>query len=285
MDSTNRSVYVVTACNEGYLKKAITYLDTINRRSNVNNVMVTLDFKADSALIARFPNVRFAEVRSESVRSPNPNGCLQHGGFLTALNDVSEDARIIFTDADIKFQRPFTTAELGMLESFEDGEVGVNYNESDHQTLRDEAASLYPVLPLEDIFARYAGAAEFKTFNTGVIVANFRTYTQLYEAYDAAWNDFTPLFDHYGKQQWLLSYLIQKQFKLRLLPYTLHFHGKKPLHLRTEGHDAGYLFCIDHEPVVFNHIPDKIWITNCRRKLKPIDRLVKRLRKKVLGQK
>lgn len=253
MNNDENKIYLVTGFNKSYLPKAMSYLETISINSNIHNIAITLDFSMSDEDKKRLSSIEFIEMSSDTIKSPNPNNCMQHGAFLSALDFVDEDSVIIFTDSDIKMQRMFTDEELLMFSQYVDNEIGVNYNKSAEQSLADEANGLHPNIPIGEIVARFPRIIDFKTFNTGVIIANFKTYMSLYNLYNQCWSESKDIFDHHAKQQWLLSYLIQKKFNVKVLPYSIHFHGTQPIELRTQGRHASNLFCIDQKPVIFNH--------------------------------
>jgi hypothetical protein len=252
MDESRKKVYLATGVNQSYLSKAEPYIETLNRVSNIGSVVVTLDFDAPPEHRQRYPAVRFIRLSSAQVQSPNSNTCLQHGGFLPALDFIGPDDIILFTDADILMQRPFNEREIAFLRSLGADEIGVGYNRCENDYLCEEAGRLKPTLPIEEIRSKYPGIDKLKTYNTGVLVAGRRTYETLYQQYNERWAETDGLFDQYAKQQWLLSYLIQTRFRPRILPDSIHTHGHYPVALRVPG-NAGYRFCIGAEPVVLNH--------------------------------
>lgn len=259
----SKEIYLVVGFNKAYLGKAETYLATMNKNSKVNNVIVTLDFDIDSSYKKKFSSLRFVKILSSQIKSPNPNTCMQHGGFLEVLGFVKDDSIIIFTDTDIKVQRPFNKSELEMLNSCEDRDVFVNLNMSEEQTLLDDTQIVPANIATNELIKKYAEFSTFKSYNTGVIIANYKTYKQLYQKYNQYWPDFTLLFDSFVKQQILLSYIIQKYFHLRTLPYTIHsqaaslpikkYSSKKRIGYIGEEGIAGFKLCIGSEIVVFNH--------------------------------
>lgn len=270
----DKEIYLISGFNRAYLEKAEPYLITMNENSNVHNIIVTLDFDVDAYSKEKYGSIKFVKILSSQVISPNTNTCMQHGGFLDAMKSVEDDAIIVFTDSDINIQRGFTENELTMLRSFSDDEVGVNYCREPAYLLIEEMWLLRPNVSLEKLLSIYPHASELTVFNTGVIVANHRTYKKLYEAYNSQWEAFKGLFDHFAKQQWLLSYLIQTRFRPRILPYTIHSHGcKHPIGLRVDERVANYKFCIGPDVVVLNH---KI-IHPLHKTIKSQRRIIKRL--------
>ncbi len=256
-------IYLTAGFNKGYLQKSMAYLETMNQHSNVNNIIITLDFDIASDLKEKLNNIRFLRIGSEQVKSPNPNTCMQHGGFLEVMDFINDDSIIIFTDTDIKVQRPFNKSELEILISCEDRDVFVNLNMSEEHTLLDDTQIIPANITNNELIKKYPEFSTFKTYNTGVIVANYKTYKQLYQKYNQYWPDFTPLFDSSVKIQILLSYVIQKYFQLRVLPYTIHsqafslpiikYSSKKRIGYIGEERMAGFKLCIGSEVVVFNH--------------------------------
>ena len=260
--SKNIEIYLVAGFNKAYLEKAVPYLITMNQNSNVNNVIITLDFDIDPSYKTRFGRIQFVKILSSQIKSPNQNTCMQHGGFLEALDFVKDDAILIFTDTDIKIQRPFNKLELEMLGSCGDGDVFVNFNMEEDCALLDDAMILDPNVTAEELAGKYPELSTFKSYNTGVIIANFKTYNQLYQKYNQYWPDFSPLLEAYVKQQVLLCYLIQKYFHLKVLPYEIHSHANSSPIKKYSSKRIGYIgeddingfkLGIGSEVVVFNH--------------------------------
>lgn len=283
MDTGKNEIYLVTGLNESYLSKADKYIESMNQNSNVRNIVITLDFEIPKNYQERYSRVRFVKLSSADVKSQNPNSCMQHGGFLSALNFVDPSDIVIYTDADIKVQRAFSNSELDTLCSFCHGDVGVGYNKDENDLLTDEAQNLKPKISLEELNKHYPGIYRLKTFNTGVIVATKKTYERLYELYNEHWESFSKMFNHYAKQQWLLSYLIQKHFSVKILSNLVHTHGHYPVELRVKR-GAGYKFCIFSDIVVLNHaIPDEAdvvtreLIRKLTRKVRSQSRRIKKL--------
>lgn len=259
----SKEIYLVAGFNKAYLKRTEPYLMTMNQNSNVKNVIITLDFDIDPSYKEKFESIKFVKILSSQIKSPNSNTCMQHGGFLGALDFVKDDAVLIFTDTDIKIQRPFNESELEMLGSCGDGDIFVNFNMEENCTLLDDAMILEPNVTAEELVGKYPELSTFKSYNTGVIIANFKTYNQLYHKYDRYWPDFSPLLGAYVKQQVLLCYLIQKYFQLKVLPYTIHsqansspikkYSSEKRIGYIGDDGVAGFKLCIGSEVVVFNH--------------------------------
>ncbi len=250
--TADKEIFLVTGVNEPYFPNAIRFIETMNTNSNVNNIIITLGFTVSSEITAKYPKVKFIHLDPDLVKAKNPNTCMQHGGFLAALDVVSDDDIIIFTDADIEVQRPFSIDELTYLLDFSNNDIGVSYNKSPDQTLIEEGQNLTPLTDDTTILAAFPDADRLSVFNTGVVIAKKSTYQALYQKYVRDWEQVSKLFEHYAKQQWLLSYLIQKAFNVKLLNDEIHTHNHYPIELRVQR-AHGYKFCIDNEPVLFAH--------------------------------
>ena len=237
---TQENIFLITGINESFLQKAEGFIKSMENHSNVKNIVITLDFSAPKDFCTEYPNIEFIYLSSNEVKAPNPNTCLQHGGFLPAVKHLSDDAIMIFTDADISVQRGFTGDELRMLSSLTEQDIAVGYNAAPSQTLIQEVENLEPRLTAEEIREKYPNAEWYSVFNTGVLVAKKKTYQQLYEHYIQNWVEINKALGHYAKQQWLLSYLIQKHFNVKILTDEVHTHDHHPIELKTfkSGVDA-----------------------------------------------
>ncbi len=263
----NPEIYLVAAADMKYLKKATPYLETMNENSNVSNIFFTVDFDISKEYRDNFSSIVFKRISSSVVKSPNPNKCIQHGGFLEALKGINDTSVIIFTDTDIKVQRGFSETDLQLLQNCKDKDVFVNYctasKSCDRTTLLSDAEVCRSKISHEGLIAKYPEVSGFYVYNTGVIAANYNTYCNLYKMYNEYWPTFSPLFDSYIKQQWLLSYLIQKYFRQRELPYSIHCNAYSwPLVQDKnttrwcyigEFPSIGFKFCIGSDVVVFSH--------------------------------
>jgi len=257
-----QDICLIAGFNKGYLQKSMAYLETMNQFSNVKNVIMTLDFDIDSDLRKRFDRITFIRINSGQIKSPNPNKCMQHGGFLEGIDFLSDDSVIIFTDTDITLQRPFNESELQLLRDCRDDDVFVNLNLSEEAVLLDETEGLDPNITNDELVVKYPEFARFRSYNTGVFVANYRTYKKVYQKYNEYWPDFSPLFDAYVKQQLLLCYIIQKYFRIRQLSDVIHSHAysvsisknsQKRLGYIGETGPTGFKLCTDCEVALFNH--------------------------------
>ena len=76
------AIYLITGINEPYLTRAEPYLASINRDSNVQNVVITLDFQIPAEYVERYPGIRFLPISSSTIKSPTPiRACSTEGSF------------------------------------------------------------------------------------------------------------------------------------------------------------------------------------------------------------
>jgi hypothetical protein len=245
-------IYLISGINRAYLTRAEPFIRSMLPSSHISNIIITLDFSVDTSFKQQYGHIRFVELDSKHVQAKSSISCLQHGGFLAALDWVNDDDVIIFTDADIDIQRTMSPDELLFFRELADNEIAAGYNASSSQTLKDEASALIPLKKSEVIESLFPGFATLKTYNTGVVAAKKKVYQALYEHYVHAWDKVDRLFTHYAKQQWLLSYLIQSHFEVKLIPNSIHTHAHYPVTLRIEE-PCGFKFCIRDQPVLFAH--------------------------------
>jgi len=234
-----------TGLTENYIPRAQEYIDSLAENCNADEiVIINLGFEKND-----YPEpVRGVYLDPKLVRQGSPVNCLQHGGFLPAFEDYDDDDVIFFTDADIKFQRPFDEGELEYLKGLKHGQVSVNWNWSPDQTLAHEWSRLGPttdyknqtVFPIEEL-------ETFRCFNTGAVACTKKTWRDMYNKYSELYPQVDPLFRHYAKQQLLLSYLIQKEFEFCLMPLYIHGHN----HNAGLCWRMGYSFTEDEKYVTY----------------------------------
>lgn len=265
--TNNAKIYLAAAADENYLQKAKPYLESVNKNSNVSNIFFTVDFDITEEYEKKFPLITFKKITSNLIKSPNINKCIQHGAFLEGLKGIEDDSIIIFTDTDINMQRKFSDSELQLLKNCKDKEILVNLNSHSRSenkiSLLDDIETCRPTTGSDEISKKYPEIPNFVTYNTGVIAAKYKTYCQLYEMYNNYWPQFDSLFESFVKQQWLLSYIIQKHFEPKNLPYFIHCNAYSPPISNDknmehwgyigESSPVGFKFCIGSDIVVFNH--------------------------------
>jgi hypothetical protein len=176
--------------------------------------------------------------------------CVQHGAFLKVLPADDNDI-VIFTDGgDVVMQRDFSPAELRRMEALDERTVMAVWNAGPTDSLTKEAPRL---VPKPDAVIPERFKSELPVYNTGVVVATAGAYRRLYDVYMQHWDEVAPLFRHYAKQQWLMSWVLGMEPSLRVsvLPYSFHLHGfyGLPVGARLINNVLYY----ERETVLFRH--------------------------------
>lgn len=166
-----------------------------------------------------------AEGRISIHDNDMPHKLLQHGGFLEFMPDIKDDEVVIFTDADLVMQRPFTVEEIAFFESFLPDQIGCGANQFDGATLDLEFEQLKPIQTKEELEVSMPGFRAQKIWNTGFVVAQKATYQKLYEEFRKLRLAVDACFLWHPRVQFALSYLIGTQFEHVLIPQSIHTHG------------------------------------------------------------
>jgi hypothetical protein len=240
-------VILATGINEGYLQRATHYLNDISQHSLADNYCLCIDFSMGVAPA----NVSYPVVDSPNLRLPLNNFCLQHGEFCDFISGDKEDV-ILFTDADIRMQRPFHDHELDFLRKMREGDVFVGYNAGDADTLLDEAPRLSMNLPM-DTLSRLAfnNKRPGICWNVGVMAAQRQTWEKICDEYVMSAMMARKMFQHVAWQQWNISRIINNWCKITVMPQSFHSHNHYSWPQGCEIRD-GVLYWRD-EVVLFRH--------------------------------
>lgn len=274
------AIVLSTAITPNYLRKAADFIRSINENSNCDANVVILVCGIESLnteLLEIFNSISFARyfkkiklrlLNNSKVLAKNKINCIQHGAFFSKINinDSSgdDDPIIIFTDADIIMQRGLNEEEKAFLKTLKKGDFYVGMNESEKETLEDEAFKL----GADQSFVKKL-SKEIKRkriFNTGVMAAKKSTFKKLYNIYANEYPVWETHFKHYAKQQWIISYIIQSYsfFKVIEMPSSFHSHCHRPPALLpnqdTFIDNNGILKMTSTKiPVLFNHLCCKLF--------------------------
>ena len=261
-------IYVGTGITENYFSKAqhFYYFDTLNAFAGgyVKAFTILLDYSdaGFAEMEKRFPNIKFIRMSSADVKAMNPNKCLQHGAFIDKLVEECNpnfDHFIIFTDSDITIQRKLEPEEFKLLE---EGKIFVAPNWHDDETLAEELPSLGPLVPLSEFERVFPGYQTMRCFNTGVFGAMQQQWKDIYQRYVDLFPIIDKMFSHYAKQQWLLSYILQKYNFPIHDPVScevkdIHTHGHEPMKAQRIAKNAitqrGPYFYRGEKPLLFAH--------------------------------
>jgi hypothetical protein len=243
-------VILATGINDAYYPRAKPYLQDINEHSEVENHLLCIDF-LPNLIVDQFPNIKCSVVDSTKLRLPLNNFCLQHAEFCDYIDGSPEDV-ILFTDADIRMQRPFHDWELDFLRTMREGDVFVGYNAGDADTLLDEAPRLSMNLPM-DTLSRLAfnNKRPGICWNVGVMAAQRQTWEKICDEYVMSAMTARKMFQHVAWQQWNISRIINNWCKITVMDYSFHAHNHYGWPQGCEIRD-GILYYRD-EVVLFRH--------------------------------
>jgi hypothetical protein len=119
--------------------------------------------------------------------------------------------------------------EMAILRKLKHGEIFVGENKDANETLYEEAKYLRSFVPVESLPDAFAGTniKTAKCYNTGVMAATVSTFSVILEEYARHIGNTDYTFEHYARQQWLISYIIacREDLSVRVMPATFHTHG------------------------------------------------------------
>jgi len=263
-------IYVGTGITENYFAKAqhFYYFDTLNVFGSGEGwgraFTILLDYSDTAAaeIAVKFQNIKFIRMSSSEVKAMNPNKCIQHGAFidkLVTMCNLASDHFVLFTDSDVTVQRKLDPEEFKQLEM---GKIFVAPNWHDDETLAEELPSLQPRVPLAEFERIFPGYQSMKCFNTGVFGAMPAQWKDIYKKYAELFPLIDPMLTHYAKQQWLLSYILQKHDfpihdPLSSFVKDIHTHGHEPMKAQRLAKNAitqrGPYFYRGEKPLLFAH--------------------------------
>jgi hypothetical protein len=247
-------IVLATGTNADFVERIIPYLESLEMHAEgLEPYVVCVDCDINWRTGRRFERVLARHLGSEDAYGHPGNWCLQHGAFLKAIPGNKDDV-ILFTDGDVVLQRFPSIEELEWLRDWDDGLVGVSYNAGPDDTLRTESCRLSPVRASADALDQLLKEhGELQVWNTGVIVARRRTYEDLREKYLALWPELGRLFQHYARQQWLISLILgTDRIRPSVLPYTIHLHGCYELPKGARLEESG-VATFKSKAVLFKH--------------------------------
>ncbi len=223
----SKQVVISTGFDRAYFPKTIDYIDSVTKHGEFDDyVALCLNFLPSES--EQHQPWRYVYVDENHVIAPHSNRCIQHGAFISFLN-LNQDDVVLFTDSDMQMQRRMWPEEQAILQKLKHGEVFVGENKDANETLYEEAKylrSFVPVESLPDIFNK-TNIKTAKCYNTGVMAATVSTFSIILKEYAMNIGDIDYTFEHYARQQWLISYVIacRGDLSVRVMPATFHTHG------------------------------------------------------------
>lgn len=247
-------VSLVTASNRRWLPRMKPYLQSLERYSALDNVLVGVGHTPPAEYLEGLAHIRPVELPQElNDGAPHETESPQHGAFMSVIGGAGDDV-YIFTDGDIQLQRRFSEAELGWINAIEDNEVYCGWNSGPSETLINEAQRLFPKMSDGQIADSWGGIVyDVPCYNIGVFVARRSTYQHIYSEYMRLWELACSTFGGPARQQWLVCYVLARfNVKVEIMPYSFHMHGCYPLP-QGAGFDANGALTFNGEKVLFRH--------------------------------
>ena len=248
------SLWIATAVTRNYLLRAREYFDTLAEHHRIRGHVFCVDFddvpQDQIKLITSY--VSYASVL------PQPKFMLQAGSFADqAPPHWSPEDIVVFTDADGRWQRPLSDAEIaGFVQRTKDGGVliGPNRPEEVEQTLAQESLCLGPSVDPDEVERRFPQQRDFVCRNTGFVIARLSTWRTLHKWYRNIWSKVDATWWNPAKVQWGICYTVQKwpTFRLESLDRSVHAHGHLGLPNGLERDQSG-LWCYRGEVIAFAH--------------------------------
>lgn len=243
---------IATGSDFKYLPKIEPYLRSLELNSNFDeNILV---FLGDQDLKLNSKKISLAKQSPSTVKALSPINCTQHGEFIFApyFDKFDDNDVIFFTDGDMYLQRNITDTESEMYRNFNDGDVYIGYNASPTDTLFDEAPRLgYNGVKFNEFDSDWKN---IKVYNTGLIAMNKKTWKKLANEYIPLYPLIDKMFNHYAKQQWLISFIINTNnfYNVIEMPYDIHNHRHYPSPKGTKQESNGNVYFND-KLVLFKH--------------------------------
>jgi hypothetical protein len=240
-----RRILIASGCNEPYYPQMRAFMESVQRyKGPAEAFLVGAAWQPPDAL-----GFRGVHLPLDLTAGHGGTWCVQHGGFLHALPAEDDDVVIFSDGGDVVMQRTFTEDELESFYGLDQKTVMVGWNAGPGDTLRAEVPRIHPKGPTPTLFD-----LDLPCYNTGLVVATTKAYRQLYESYMVRWHKVAPYFEHYAKQQWIMSGVLGSVPKLnpKLLPGSVHTHGHHGTPPGVHFDEDGVLY-YEGQVVLFRH--------------------------------
>jgi hypothetical protein len=202
----------------GYRQQGQAYLDSLNANADGINLVL---FNVDCGHHGAAGRMEQVDVKTADFRGycHKGNKMMQAGQWLDFWKCDPDDI-VIFTDADIVLQRPFTLEEIAWFNRLESFGAGINHSEG--ATLKDELPGVYcmdEALTVE----KFPNFETRPIYNTGVLAAPRHLLEAVFGVYVELYPSLFECMNHYAAVQWLICYCVGGL--VELMPETLHSHG------------------------------------------------------------
>lgn len=243
-------IHLVFSANAQYLDKIRPFAESVGAASpNTRNWLVCVECQPDYTI----PHVTAVLItRAQNAGAPEYTESIQHGSFLQVI-DCQPNDTIIYCDGDMIMQRPFTPKEMDAINAIPPHVYLTSWNAGPDQTLLDEGIRLSPRFPADDLVDIWGREiVTSRCFNIGVQVAKAATWQVIYNAYMGLYGQACYSFAHHARQQWLVSYVVQKLgLTWGILPHEFHTHAHFQLPPGTVT--INNVACIHDRVICFRH--------------------------------
>ena len=243
---------LATGSDFKYLNKIKPYLESLELNSNFDdNILV---FLGDEDFTLKSNKLSLSKQSFTTIKALSPINCIQHGEFIfgSYFEKFDDNDVIFYTDGDMFLQRNITDEEREIYSNFKDGDVYIGYNASPTDTLSDESLRLgYRRVMFPEFDVDWRG---IKVYNTGLIAMNKKTWKKLANDYIPLYPLVDKMFNHYAKQQWLISFLIntKSDYNVIEMSYEIHNHRHFPSPVGTTQDSNGNVY-YNNKKVLFKH--------------------------------
>lgn len=240
---------LATAADKNYIERITPYLHTVAEHGAAFDRRVLVTVGCQVEMPEALGAIEAVGLPAVMILGHTGIFCVQQGCFLEVLG-ASDDDVIVFTDGDIRMQRPPSNAELAWLHALPDRTIALGWNAGPDDTLANEAHRL--ALASEG-YAPFEAYRHRRIYNWGVAITRVATYRAIYRRYLELWPSYAPHTTHYAATQLLLCAAVyQLGLHIWELPYSVHAHGVfgGPL----PGVEAqGDMLFVDGMPALFRH--------------------------------
>lgn len=193
------------------------YLDSLRKYADFPVTFVGVEFTPPD-----MGEIETITITAEqNYGAPSDTECIQHGSFASLIPGDDSEV-LVYTDGDFRMQRPLEQDELDLL-TLAHGEVVTSWNGGPDETLALEATRL----GLHGDLEQWGGDLDrLSIYNVGFLAMTRGTWRELLTAYNRDYARMDATFSHYARQQWLISYHVQRLgMTIKIAPWSLHAHG------------------------------------------------------------
>lgn len=229
-------IYIGTSLDKKYFKKRIKYIKdcllSLEKNSKFFNFVVCVGFNPPKNFKSKFENIHFLHIEEKNLKTVRKDWpanrkkfiCLESGEFLD-LMDIRDDDVVIFIDIDMVMQRPLSKEEQKMLENMEENEIGLYYDDIPPTNLLVyyiylEKWANWGIEKAQKIFD--GNWRDMVKCNTGCVVGKVSAWKVVRKYYIENFMNITNLFSHHSAGQWLLTWIVFKYLKFKILPHDFH---------------------------------------------------------------